>query len=101
MVNVVVESGEFTIVVDVDIVGSGVVEVGNTSCRACQTREHAGDKGTCRCCQYRTCGDRDHHEPEPDLKKQINDRCVEVVRRCVEVDKVVAQKKLISAKIKI
>jgi hypothetical protein len=27
--------------------------------RACQTREHIGDEGKHRCCQYRACEERD------------------------------------------
>jgi hypothetical protein len=51
----------------VEVVEVGVVEVGDPQCRACQTREHVGDEDTRRCCQYRTCENRDHHEPyEPE-----------------------------------
>ena len=49
--------------VDVVVVDVDVVEVGGTPCRACQTRESVGDEGTRRCCQYRSCEDRDHHKP--------------------------------------
>ena len=49
--------------VDVVVVEVDVVEVGGTPCRACQTRESVVDEGTHRCCQYRMCKDRDHHEP--------------------------------------
>ena len=84
VVDVVVEPGEIRRSVVVDVVG---VEVGDTPCRACRTRERAGDEGTRRCCQYRTCEDREHHEPcEPELeglakKFSVTGRCVEVVRR--------------------
>jgi hypothetical protein len=27
--------------------------------QACQTREHVGDEGKHRCCQYRACDERD------------------------------------------
>ena len=67
MVDVVVEPWRIRRSVVVDVVGVEEVEVGDTPCRACQTRERVGDEGTCRCCQYRTCEDRDHHEPcEPE-----------------------------------
>ena len=88
---------EFAVVDVVEV--RRVVVVGDTPCRACQTRERAGDEGTHRCCQYRTCEDRDHHEPcapESDgeaEKVSLDGRCVEVVRRFVGVDEVVARRK--------
>jgi hypothetical protein len=62
--------------------------------------ECVGDKGTHRCCQHRTCEDRDHHEPcapepvEVAEKISVNGQCEEVVRR-VRVDEVAARRKLV------
>jgi hypothetical protein len=30
--------------------------------RACQTREHVGDEGKHRCCQYRACEEQDQYK---------------------------------------
>jgi hypothetical protein len=72
-----------------------VVEViGDTLCQACRTRERAGDEGTRRSCQYRTCEDKDYHEKcvtESDgvgEKVLVNGRCVKVICRYGGVEEV-------------
>ena len=69
-------------VVEIDVAVVGVDEVGGTPCRACQAWGHVGDEGTRRCCQYRTCEDRDQHEPcEPESDEEAEE--ISVIGRCV------------------